>query len=80
VVVGNPPYFKVRKDNPIRFSMDFKEVQSGMMNVASVFISKILRLTRPMGYVGLIVPKLLVYTQSWIRLALKSLNRQLFKR
>jgi len=71
VVIGNPPYFKVRKDNPIRFSEDFKDIQSGMMNVAAVFISKALRLTRPKGYVGLIVPKLLAYTQSWNKTRLK---------
>jgi len=71
VVIGNPPYFKVRKGNPIRFSEDFKEIQSGMMNVAAVFINRALRLAGPHGCVGLIVPKLLAYTQSWNKIRTK---------
>jgi type I restriction-modification system DNA methylase subunit len=80
VVVGNPPYFKVRKDNAVRFSEEFKEIQSGMMNVAAVFISKALRLTRSEGYVGLIVPKLLAYTQSWNKIRLKIFKQAAIQR
>jgi len=65
VVFGNPPYFKIRKDSPIKMSEDHKEIQMGMMNVASVFLNKAFKLTRTGGCVGMIVPKQLSYTETW---------------
>ena len=65
VVFGNPPYFKIRKDSPIKMSEDHKEIQMGMMNVAAVFLNKAFKLTRTDGYVGMIVPKQLSYTETW---------------
>jgi hypothetical protein len=65
VVFGNPPYFKIRKNSPIKMSEDHKEIQMGMMNVAAVFLNKALKLTKASGYVGMIVPKQLSYTETW---------------
>jgi type I restriction-modification system DNA methylase subunit len=65
VVFGNPPYFKIPKDSPIKMSEDHKEIQMGMMNVATVFLNKALKLTKTSGYVGMIVPKQLSYTETW---------------
>ena len=65
VVFGNPPYFKISKDSPIKISEDHKEIQMGMMNVAAVFLNKALKLAKPNGYIGMIVPKQLSYTETW---------------
>ncbi len=65
VVIGNPPYFKVRKDNPIRVSRSFKAIQSGPVNSAMMFIDRATELTKPNGFLGLVLPKMLTYTKGW---------------
>jgi type I restriction-modification system DNA methylase subunit len=75
VVFGNPPYFKIRKDSPIKMSEDHKEIQMGMMNVAAVFLNKAFKLTRTGGYVGMIVPKQLSYTETWGKIRSRILER-----
>jgi type I restriction-modification system DNA methylase subunit len=74
-VFGNPPYFKIRKDSPIKFSDDHKEIQMGMMNVAAVFLNKAFKLTKSDGYVGMIVPKQLSYTETWGKIRSTILER-----
>ena len=65
VVIGNPPYFKVRKTNPIRISPSFNAIKTGPVNAAMMFIDRALKLTKPEGYVGLVLPKMLTYTKGW---------------
>lgn len=65
VVIGNPPYFKVRKKNPIRISHHFETVKSGPVNAAMMFIDKAVALTKPNGKIGLVLPKMLSYTKGW---------------
>jgi len=65
VVVGNPPYFKVRRSNPIRISQSFEAIKSGPVNAAMMFIDRAINLTKPGGRVGLVLPKMLTYTKGW---------------
>lgn len=65
VVIGNPPYYKVRKANPIRISPSFNAVRTGPVNAAMMFIDGAIKLTKQNGYVGLVLPKMLTYTKGW---------------
>jgi len=65
VVIGNPPYYKVRKNNPIRISPSFNAIKTGPVNAAMMFIDRAISLTKSRGYVGLVLPKMLTYTKGW---------------
>lgn len=65
VVVGNPPYFKVRRTNPIRISPSFSSIKTGPVNVAMMFIDRTTRLAKQRGHIGLVLPKMLTYTKGW---------------
>jgi len=65
VVIGNPPYYKVRKTNPIRISPSFESVKTGPVNSAMLFIDRAINLTKPDGFIGLVLPKMLTYTKGW---------------
>jgi len=65
VVIGNPPYYKVRKTNPIRISQSFNAVKTGPVNAAMMFIERSTRLTKADGFIGLVLPKMLTYTKGW---------------
>ncbi len=65
VVIGNPPYYKVRKNNPIRISPSFDAIKTGPVNAAMMFIDRAIDLGKPRGYVGLVLPKMLTYTKGW---------------
>ena len=65
VVIGNPPYFKVRRTNPIRISSSFNAIKTGPVNAAMMFIDQAIKLAKPKGYVGLVLPKMLTYTKGW---------------
>ena len=74
VVVGNPPYFKIFEDDSINKTDDYKEIKSGMMNASAVFINRSLKLIKNEGYLGMIVPKMLSFTDSWDKLRHKILS------
>lgn len=65
VIIGNPPYFKVRKTNPIRVSTSFETVKTGPVNAAMMFIDEAVKLAKPNGRIGLVLPKMLTYTKGW---------------
>lgn len=73
VVIGNPPYYKVRKNNPIRISPSFNAIKTGPVNAAMMFIDRAISLTKSRGYVGLVLPKMLTYTKGW-----KGSRREIF--
>jgi len=75
IIIGNPPYFKVLKNNPINIMEDFQEIKSGMMNVSSIFVNRSLKLIQNNGCIGMIIPKMLAYTKSWDKLRRKVLMR-----
>ena len=65
VVVGNPPYFKIRKENPVHVSENFKAVQTKAVNIAMVFIHRAAELLAPNGNIGLVIPKMCAYAKAW---------------
>jgi type I restriction-modification system DNA methylase subunit len=65
IIIGNPPYYKIRKTNPIRISTSFNAVKTGPVNAAMMFVDRAIRLTKPGGYIGLVLPKMLTYTKGW---------------
>jgi len=74
VIVGNPPYFKIFENDSINKTEDYKEIKSGMMNASAVFINRSLKLIRNGGYLGMIVPKMLSFTDSWDKIRHKILS------
>ena len=74
VVVGNPPYFKIFESDSINKTEDYKEIKSGMMNASAVFINRSLKLIKNGGYLGMIVPKMLSFTNSWDKIRHKILS------
>ncbi len=65
IIIGNPPYFKIFESDPINKTDDYNEIRSGMMNASAIFINRSLKLVRKDGYIGMIVPKMLSFTDSW---------------
>jgi len=74
VVIGNPPYFKIFENDSINKTEDYKEIKSGMMNASAVFINRSLKLIKNGGYLGMIVPKMLSFTDSWDKIRHKILS------
>jgi adenine-specific DNA-methyltransferase len=74
IVIGNPPYFKIFENDPINKTEDYNEIKSGMMNAAAVFINRSLKLITNGEYLGMIVPKMLSFTDSWDKIRHKILN------
>jgi type I restriction-modification system DNA methylase subunit len=74
IVIGNPPYFKIFENDPINKTDDYKEIKSGMMNASAVFINRSLKLITNRGYLGMIVPKMLSFTDSWDKIRHKILS------
>lgn len=74
IIIGNPPYFKIREDDPIKKTAVYNEIKSGMMNISAVFINQGLKLIKDNGFMGMIVPKMLAFTESWEKVRMKILN------
>ncbi|MBU3907338.1 MAG: N-6 DNA methylase [Nanoarchaeota archaeon] len=79
IVIGNPPYFKILEGDPIKNTSDFKEIKDGMMNISAVFIHKGLKLIKRDGFMGMIVPKMLAFTESWSKVRKEILEKTSFK-
>jgi len=73
IIIGNPPYFKIFENDPINKTEDYKEIKSGMMNASAVFINRSTKLIKNEGYLGMIVPKMLLFTNSWDKIRHKLL-------
>jgi len=68
VVVGNPPYVNVKKDDPLyKEELDsyYKNVVSGIVNSASLFVKRGIDLLRSDGNLGLVLPKSLLRVDSF---------------
>jgi len=74
VIIGNPPYFKIFEKDPLNKTVEYQEIKSGMMNASAVFINKSLKLLKKGGYLGMIVPKMLAFTDSWDKIRNKLLK------
>lgn len=80
VIIGNPPYFKVKEDNIINKTPEYKEIKCRMMNVSAVFINRTLKLVHSESYIGMIVPKMLAFTDSWKKIRGKMLQESTLER
>ncbi|MCL4319638.1 MAG: N-6 DNA methylase [Candidatus Thermoplasmatota archaeon] len=78
IVIGNPPYFKIFEGDPINKTDDYKEIKSGMMNASAIFINRSLKLVMKEGRIGMIVPKMLSFTDSWDKIRYKILANYKF--
>jgi type I restriction-modification system DNA methylase subunit len=65
VVIGNPPYGAELSETERKFIAKNYEFAIGNKNTALVFMGKTLALIREKGYIGLIVPKSLAFSQVW---------------
>lgn len=67
VIVGNPPYYTVGRDNPIRISTSFEAVKSGgAVNAAMMFVERAIELlSGDGGCLGLVIPKMCSYAKGW---------------
>lgn len=74
-VIGNPPYGRIyRPSNRLR--MDYNEViTEGYTNLYSLFIYKALKIVRPGGLIGLIVPTSFISGPYFADLRISILNR-----
>lgn len=65
IIVGNPPYFRIRKGDIIRKSEHFEMVQAEKVNASMLFVSRCLDLLSERGRMGLVLPKACAYTKGW---------------
>ena len=66
VVIGNPPYGADLKDAERKFLLNNYPATKNNTDTAIGFINKSFNLLKKNGYLGLIVPKPLIYSQKWI--------------
>ena len=71
VIVGNPPYFKIRKDNPLAQTSNYKEISVTSTNAAALFLNLSFTLLKEGGLLGFVVPKQLVFTKGWRKIRAK---------
>jgi len=65
VVIGNPPHgAKLSKKERTFFSQKY-EVAKGYKNTASLFIERAFQLLKPLGVMGLVIPKSLTFSERW---------------
>lgn len=57
LIIGNPPYFEITKENRVLITEEFKEIVSGRINIYSLFIYKCIKLLKPNGKLVFIIPK-----------------------
>ncbi|KKL72375.1 hypothetical protein LCGC14_2085540, partial [marine sediment metagenome] len=68
IIIGNPPYFKIRKENPITQITEYKEIKIVVVNAAAVFLNRAFKLLKAQGILGFILPKQIAFANSWKKL------------
>ena len=68
IIIGNPPYFKIRKENPITQITEYKEIKIAVVNAAAVFLNRSFKLLKAQGILGFILPKQIAFANSWKKL------------
>jgi hypothetical protein len=66
-IVGNPPYFNLRKEVIDRKykGQKYESIITGVTNIASLFLKRYIDFLKPGGYLGFVVPKSITYSGSW---------------
>lgn len=68
VVIGNPPYVNIRKNDPLykeEFGSYYKDILTGIINSASLFVKRGIDLLKNEGYLGFVLPKSLLRVDSF---------------
>jgi type I restriction-modification system DNA methylase subunit len=65
VVIGNPPYFILKKKDPLQSVRYFNGLSKGVINSAAIFVKRGFNLLKTGGYLGFIIPKSFLYVESW---------------
>ncbi len=67
VIVGNPPYFVIRRDEIKKKypSMDYSDVTKSRTNIASLFLKKYIDDLEEDGHLGFVIPKSITYVEPW---------------
>jgi predicted RNA methylase len=65
IIIGNPPYGAELNEVEREFISSRYEIAKSYKNTALIFIEKSVKLLKDRGYLGLIVPKSLAYSQAW---------------
>lgn len=65
IVVGNPPHGAKLTKRERQFFSEKYRVAKGYKNTASLFIERAQQLMKPMGIMGLVIPKSLTFSQKW---------------
>lgn len=68
IIIGNPPYFKIKKDSPLTQIEEYKEIKITFVNASALFLNRAFKLLKNNGYLGFIVPKQIAFTNSWQKL------------
>ena len=66
IVIGNPPYGADLEDVERKFLLDNYTTTKNNTDTAAAFINRAFNLLKKNGYLGLIVPKPLTYSQKWL--------------
>ncbi len=73
LIIGNPPYFKIKKDSPLTKLSEYNEIKMAFVNAAALFLNRMFNLLKDKGILGFIVPKQISFTSSW-----KLLRKKIF--
>lgn len=65
VIVGNPPYFNLSKNDILNGYPEYDNISKGVKNVASYFVKRGCSLIRDRGYLSYIIPKSFLTVKSW---------------
>ncbi|MDA7949699.1 MAG: Eco57I restriction-modification methylase domain-containing protein [Hyphomicrobiaceae bacterium] len=66
IVIGNPPYYDLGKNDPLKYTPYYEELNVGKkINIAALFVRKMFDLSIVNGYVGVIIPKSFLTVPSW---------------
>ncbi len=64
-VIGNPPHGAQLTKDERRFFGEKYKIAKGYRNTASLFIERAISILRENGYLGLVIPKSLTYSEKW---------------
>ena len=65
VIVTNPPYFNIKKDDPLKKTKYYAEMSNGVTNIASLFLKLGIDIMKSDGCMGVIIPKSFLTVRSW---------------
>lgn len=68
LIIGNPPYFELSKNDRILYSTDYNEIYNGRVNIYSLFIYKSIKLLTNNGHFIFIIPKTILSSISFLKL------------